>query len=677
MADRSSPPSHRSGSDDLSDEFHPAFEYFNNDEYDDNDDMDYEPPRGLEHLFFDLAEEDVNDDDDENYEEEEPEESEDDDEEEDEGHGENRVYQGNIQIELTVGPMGDEQTGDDEQRSRQARATTAQVIRLLGGGGFRRLLQSRGVFGGGAFVVDEEDDENDDDDFGGYSSLRFRRRRRNRTARHAYPNVPSENGIALMNSGLYGNNPNYVDEAKRRKKKLATRIMWRELGIGSPGERKRDSGLVFQDLIPSTTAEKIIYYNARCYSGQFSDDGNFFFNCGQDFRVRMYDTANPHDWKYYKTVRFIGGQWTITDATLSPDNRYLAASSIQRQVTLAATDPNDKSEPMLLDFSANRGEDWGGFGIWSLRFSGDGREIVAGTSDKSVVVYDIETQQGILRLRKHDDDVNAVCYGDSLSPHILYSGSDDTTIRVWDRRSMNDSREAGAFVGHTEGLTYVDSKGDGRYVLSNGKDQTMKLWDLRKMVTTEQFDKINITHYTTGFDYRYMPYHDEDYTPHPHDCSVVTYRGHQVLQTLIRCHFSPPSSTNSRYVYTGSADGKVYIYNIDATLAAVIDVGAITSTHREPRELEDLAHWGWGMSDNAWRNVVRDASWHPSAPVLAATSWNGYGASSGTCTVHSWNDSAPEDEGYPPMGLSYDEKLKPSRRSNRSSGGHRFVYDSD
>ncbi len=47
---------------------------------------------------------------------------------------------------------------------------------------------------------------------------------------------------------------------------------------------------------------------------------------------------------------------------------------------------------------------------------------------------------------------------------------------------MGDSREAGVFMGHTEGLTYVDSKGDGRYVLSNAKDQTMKLWDLRKMM---------------------------------------------------------------------------------------------------------------------------------------------------------------------------------------------------
>lgn len=118
-----------------------------------------------------------------------------------------------------------------------------------------------------------------------------------------------------------------------------------------------------QDMIPSSKAEKIIHYDARCYSGQFSNDGNFFFCCAQDFKVRMYDTSNPHDWKHYKTVRFIGGQWTITDATLSPDNKYLAISSLQKQVTLAPTDPNDKSEPLVLDFASRGSSSHGRFSV--------------------------------------------------------------------------------------------------------------------------------------------------------------------------------------------------------------------------------------------------------------------------------------------------------------------------
>lgn len=139
---------------------------------------------------------------------------------------------------------------------------------------------------------------------------------------------------------------------------------------------------------------------------------------------------------------------------------------------LAPTDPNDMGHPYNLDLAdtgngrnPNLGfgsRSGGAFGIWSIRFSGDGRELVAGTTGGSIVVYDIESRRSIHRIFGHEEDVNAVCFADKSSPHILYSGSDDTTLKVWDTRSMGDSREAGAFIGHIEGLTYIDSKGDGR-----------------------------------------------------------------------------------------------------------------------------------------------------------------------------------------------------------------------
>jgi DDB1- and CUL4-associated factor 11 len=395
-------------------------------------------------------------------------------------------------------------------------------------------------------------------------------------------------------------------------------------------------------MVPATAvADKIIHYDSRAYSGQFSDDGNFFFSCTQNFKVRMYDTSNPYEWQYYKTVDYPFGQWTITDATLSPDNRWLAYSSIRHMVCLAPTDPSDSSEPTLLDFtkfassagaSTRRiSSHWGraGFGIWSLRFSGDGREIVAGTSDHTVIVFDLETRQSVLKLVNHEDDVNAVCFGDTSSPHILYSGSDDQTLRVWDRRSMGDGREAGIFVGHTEGITYVDSKGDGRYVLSNGKDQMMKLWDLRKMMSPNKFEHAKFRPSMTNFDYRFNIYDPMDYIPHPHDSSVVTFRGHSVHKTLIRCHFSPAGSTNSRYVYSGSEDGSVWIWNMDGTVRGKVDVGKSTLGSR-PRHPNVVSHGlDLNRNDNEWKTCVRDASWHPSAPVLAGKSSIALSLSSG------------------------------------------------
>lgn len=391
-------------------------------------------------------------------------------------------------------------------------------------------------------------------------------------------------------------------------------------------------------MIPGTRAEQVIHYDDPIYSGQFSDDGNFFFSCCQDFKVRMYDTSNPYNWKHYKTVSYPWGQWTLTDASLSPDNRWLAYTSIQSMVSIAPTDPNDTGDPytLELDDGGHRSTQYGwrnhgGFGIWSIRFSGDGREVVAGTSSNSLVVYDIESRRVLHRIVGHDDHVNAVCFADKSSPHILYSGSDDATLKVWDRRSMGDSREAGAFVGHIEGLTYIDSKGDGRYILSNGKDQSMKLWDLRMVMSTNQFRTSHPGRFSnrSGFDYRREVYDEDDWDPHPHDNSLVTFRGHRVLRTLIRCHFSPPTATNSRYVYSGSADGKVYIWNMDATLAGKIDVKKATMGTRKADRHTRL----YFEEPSGWGTCVRDASWHPSAPMIVGMSSPKYARSSTTVTL--------------------------------------------
>ena len=42
-----------------------------------------------------------------------------------------------------------------------------------------------------------------------------------------------------------------------------------------------------------------------------------------------------------------------------------------------------------------------GFGIWSLQFSSDGREIVAGTSDHALCVFDVERNEPVLHVRAH------------------------------------------------------------------------------------------------------------------------------------------------------------------------------------------------------------------------------------------------------------------------------------
>ncbi|KAK4246693.1 WD40-repeat-containing domain protein [Corynascus novoguineensis] len=618
------------------------------DEDDDDEDQEYE----------DAEDEDgEEDEEDEENEEDEEDEDEDDEEEDDDHDGGGGGIEFEVLIEELLGQGEGSRDQGDGGGEQAAAAPQRRVVRIGGGGRHWRpfltqrefLALLRGQYLNPTLVGDED---------GEGQRLAWNERSRNRR----FPKVPSNEGRKLMDSGVFGT----YDRRMPARKALARRLLDRELGLGGWTGQKVNQGLMAQAMIPSTKPEMVVHYDDPVCCGQFSDDGNFFYACVKDFKIRLYDTSSPYNWKHYKTVTYPFGQWTMTDADLSPDNKWLAFSSLQPHVGIAATDPNDTGDPYSLDLAdggrSGRSEFiFGGFAIFSVRFSGDGRHIVAGTGNNSIVVYDIERRKSLHHVLGHQDDVNAVCFADKQSPHILYSGSDDCTIKVWDTRSMGDGREAGAFVGHTEGLTYIDSKGDGRYILSNGKDQSMKLWDLRMAMSTSRFEELDPTAVTRNreydYDYRWQPYEDYQWFQHPHDNSLVTFRGHEVRRTLIRCHFSPPNSTDSHYVYSGSHDGYIYVWNLDATIAAKIDVKSATrasSTRPRPERRHRLHH----RYPHGWESMVRDVGWHPNAPMLVASSWCGPGYEVGTASLHSFNEGEA-DEGDPVMGISVNEKLEP------------------
>ncbi|KAK9288345.1 hypothetical protein L1049_016798 [Liquidambar formosana] len=338
--------------------------------------------------------------------------------------------------------------------------------------------------------------------------------------------------------------------------------------------------------------------NSRAYVSQFSADGSLFIAGCQGSQIRIYNVDSG--WKVQKDILAKSLMWTITDTSLSPDQRYLVYASMSPVVHIvnigsAAT----KSVANIteihdgLDFS--RDDDNDDFSIFSVKFSTDGRELVAGSSDCSIYVYDLEANKLTHRIQAHMSDVNTVCFGDETG-HLIYSGSDDTLCKVWDRRCFTSKEQAaGVLMGHIEGITFLDSRGDGRYFISNGKDQTTKLWDIRKM-TSKPACRPRCR--DDEWDYRWMEYPDEAKNlKHPHDQSLTTYRGHSVLQTLIRCYFSPEYSTGQKYIYTGSSDSSVYIY--DLVSGAQV---ARLNHHEAP---------------------VRDCSWHPFYPMIISSSFDG------------------------------------------------------
>ncbi|KAK4055503.1 secretory subunit [Microbotryomycetes sp. JL201] len=551
---------------------------------------------------------------------------------------------------------------------------------------------------------DDDEDEDDDDDyepFWGASRRKFK---------NWYPKQdgPAESGIKLLRSGDFGPAPPryscHVRKFAPIDHNMTSVLRAREINLLSPSR-----AALAQTAVPNSSGVEVSQFESKVYSGQYSADGNFFYSACQDMRVYIYDTLQPprvgsksvmatpprprttrrsmyaDTWQHrssMKTKKIVRAnysltQWTVTDANLSPGNGLLVYSSITPFLHLVKTgegssfDAAGDDDQQVLDITNGHGS-MSRFGVWSVRFSNDAKEIIAGANDGQMFVYDLESQRTILRVNAHKSDVNAVSFADKSSPHLLLSGSDDCYVKVWDRRSLSGQRASGTLVGHTEGITFVAPKGDGRYCLSNGKDQAMKLWDLRKMFSSEDHDKLRLDrdkfkYSIPTYDYRQGWYPRPKYLQHPHDVSVMTYRGHAVLRTLIRCHFSPVSATNQQYVYSGSADGRIHIWSLDGQVVQTIDrkythplLDGQTGDYNDPssyklRSTRAPPARGYGR-------VVRDVSWHPTRPELMSTAWS-EGQIEGSIARHEWKGA---------LGESVEDMVERHRLEAQVAG---YTYD--
>lgn len=308
----------------------------------------------------------------------------------------------------------------------------------------------------------------------------------------------------------------------------------------------------------------------------------------KDEHIRIYDSES---WQKVNSIPAREVGWSIISTDYSPDQQWLIYSSWSSFVHLA----NTKGEHQVheaLDFCPIAAK----FCLFSVQFSPDSREILGGSSDRHLYIYDLDRRERTERVLAHKDDINTVAYADRTN-QIIYSGSDDSLIKVWDRREF--TKCMGVLTGHLQGITYIDSKQDGNYLISNSKDQTIKLWDIRKMsnADTTNLGRESTFEYNSYHGYGQLEAFSQRRIQHKDDLSIMTYRGHKVLQTLIRCRFSPRFSTGQKYIYSGSFDGSVYVYDLLS--------GSL---------LKKLS----GHS-----STVRDVHWHPTKPQIVSTSWDG------------------------------------------------------
>ncbi|KAL0389560.1 UNVERIFIED_CONTAM: LEC14B protein [Sesamum calycinum] len=289
----------------------------------------------------------------------------------------------------------------------------------------------------------------------------------------------------------------------------------------------------------------------RAYVSQFSVDGSLFVAAFQGSQIRIYDVERGM--KVRKNILARSLRWTITETSLSPDKKHLVYASMSPIVHIVNVGSATKESLANiteihegLDFSSPE-EGGYSFGIFSLKFSTDGREVLLEAATRIYMFMTLKRKKS--PFESQHIRLMSTLYALLMKVVIFYSGSDDINVRV--------------------SLPYT------RCSLFSYRGYRNYEWDYRWMDHPLQARELR----------------------HPYDQSIATYKGHSVLRTLIRCYFSPEYSTGQKYIYTGSHDSCIYIYDLIS--------GA---------QVAKLQHH---------KSTVRDCSWHPTYPMLVSSSWDG------------------------------------------------------
>uniref|UniRef100_A0A7S2TVT0 Uncharacterized protein n=1 Tax=Lotharella oceanica TaxID=641309 RepID=A0A7S2TVT0_9EUKA len=167
--------------------------------------------------------------------------------------------------------------------------------------------------------------------------------------------------------------------------------------------------------------------------------------------------------------------------------------------------------------------------ILDIHWHRDKEFLLTACADKTGVIFDVETQEKIKRLRGHTSFVNSICGSRRGDPFVL-TGSDDGSAMMWDLRVRSaigllkdeksifpmltccfsdDSTQAFTagideeircwdlrkekvlykLSGHKDCVTGMELSMDGRYLLSNSMDNSLISWDVRPYVSTPRFTR--------------------------------------------------------------------------------------------------------------------------------------------------------------------------------------------
>lgn len=290
---------------------------------------------------------------------------------------------------------------------------------------------------------------------------------------------------------------------------LAQSNMLIDIDLESLGPEHKKEGIewhaVFNPRIPRRLDVDLIHtipHQSVVCCVRFSQDGRFVATgCNRSAQIYEVETGNlvAH---LQDTTLPEDGDLYIRSVCFSPDGQYLATGAedkvirvrvLPRRVAtllLTCLQVWDIARRHIKHHFTGHEQD-----IYSLDFARNGRIIASGSGDRSVRLWDLDTNQ-MLRALQIEDGVTTV----AISPdnRFVAAGSLDKSVRVWDISTgalmvllegtepdvdaeghpINRAEGHPRGDGHTDSVYSVAFAPSGDRLVSGSLDKTIKMWEL-------------------------------------------------------------------------------------------------------------------------------------------------------------------------------------------------------
>jgi WD40 repeat protein len=207
----------------------------------------------------------------------------------------------------------------------------------------------------------------------------------------------------------------------------------------------------------------------------FFQDKKRILTASDDYTLRTWDLSNGNELK-----RMSGHTNFINGLSVSRDGRRAVTGSVDQTVRVWDL---DKAEEMGRYFHNNE--------VWAVAISPDGKRAVSASTDNVVKMFDLDKKQEIRQLT-HPTRVWSIAFSPS-GKHVVtgtggpvtmmpkeaieggwpQQGNNDASLYFWETDSGKAVRRLGGHTGNVRALAYSS---DGRFVVSGGDDNTMRLW---------------------------------------------------------------------------------------------------------------------------------------------------------------------------------------------------------